>query len=273
MGISADENGWISYRCRSDWKDVAPIYLSDEEKAFVNIACSEKFSEIFAYFRAVFQSQEKSKRVLELTKDAVMMNPANYTVWHHRHLLVESLNDPGQELSFTARILHDDAKNYHAWQHRQWVVKVFKLWNDELAFCNHLIQEDIRNNSAWNYRYFVISSTTGYTREALEHEIKLTLELIKKAPHNESSWNYLSGIMEHAEGQDYESIITSCEEMRKQGVQSSYLLSFIFDYWVDKMEETKDKSHIDHIKKIYEELVKMDPIRKEYWQYTLTSIT
>jgi Protein prenyltransferase, alpha subunit len=45
---------------------------------------------------------------------------------HHRRVLVEWLQDPSYELSFTEAILSQDPKNYHAWQHRQWVIRTFK---------------------------------------------------------------------------------------------------------------------------------------------------
>lgn len=146
------------------------------------------------------------------------------------------LKDSSQELDFAAELLNEDAKNYHAWQHRyilyyfqrihfsiiidfifsQWVVKEFSLYKGELDYCNLLLAEDVRNNSAWNHRYFVITSTTGYTAEVLQAEVKwvktgldmlnifwfcmnfvffssLTMEVIKKVPQNESSWEYLAG--------------------------------------------------------------------------------
>lgn len=87
-------------------------------------------------------------------------------------MVVGWLNDPLQELEFSASVLNLDAKNYHTWQHRQWVIKEFGQWKNELEYVNKLLTDDIRNNSAWNQRYFVITHTTGYTEEVMKTEIK-----------------------------------------------------------------------------------------------------
>lgn len=36
------------------------------------------------------------------------------------------LDDPSNELEFTADILDMDSKNYHAWQYRQWVLTAYR---------------------------------------------------------------------------------------------------------------------------------------------------
>ena len=133
---------------------------------------------MFDYFRAILKLNEKSERAFQLSKDAALLNPANYTVWYYRRILIkelhldlreeldfitniircnpknyqvwqhrrniiENLNDPTQELQFTQQILKKDSKNYHAWQYRQWVIKRFELWKDELEFIDSLLDKGI----------------------------------------------------------------------------------------------------------------------------------
>ncbi|XP_045523481.1 protein farnesyltransferase/geranylgeranyltransferase type-1 subunit alpha [Pieris brassicae] len=299
--------GWIFYKDRPDWNDIKPVPEDDGITPVVVIAHSEKFEDVYDYFRAILQKDEKSQRALELTKDAVELNSANYTVWqyrrellkelgtdlrseldyvesvikispknyqvwHHRRVLVEWLQDPSQELDLTAEALLHDPKNYHAWQHRQWAIKSFRLYDKEIEFVDSLLSDDVRNNSAWNQRYFVHNNHTGWSDMNVQREICYTLEKIKFVKNNESAWNYLRGILLHDKrGINGNGVVTSfCEELYKNRCRSPFLLAFIIDVCEEaiKKNETNGFHNVERAKELCTALAtKYDKIREKYWMY------
>merc|ERR1711862_298062 len=310
-GMSDSESGEESgeealfYRDRPDWQDVTPVPQDDGPNPPVQIAYSDRFKDVFDYLRAMLKKDERSERAFKLTKDALSLNaatytvwqyrrvlvkelkvdlkeelryvtqqinkhPKNYQVWHHRKVIVEWLGDSSEELDFVASILKQDAKNYHAWQHRQWVLSYFSLWENELNYVSRLLAEDFRNNSAWNQRYFVISNTSKLTEEVITREIQYTLGIIRKAPNNESAWSYLRGILLDTEMRQFPVIADFCKELYADNIRSPFLLGFLIELAEEELE-LGCENHVEilhNAKQLCTDLAEeFDTIRYEYWAY------
>jgi hypothetical protein len=66
-----------------EWADVTPIPQDDGPNPLVPIAYKPDFIETMGYFRAVYKANEFSPRALQLTHQAILLNPGNYTVSAH----------------------------------------------------------------------------------------------------------------------------------------------------------------------------------------------
>lgn len=302
-----DEEPWIFYRDRPDWADIKPLPLDEGPYPVVAIAYTERFKEVFDYFRAITQKNEISERAFHLTSDALNLNPANYTVWqfrrkllkglkkdlneelvfvrriiednpknyqvwHHRRILVEWLGDPSKDLRFTEIMLSSDAKNYHAWQHRQWVLSTFNLFDKELEYVERLLKEDVRNNSAWNQRYFVVIKTTGFTEEVITKELNFTISSLRSVCCNESAWNYLRGVLQHhPSGLNGHPVVEDfCQLLESENCRVSFFDAFLVDRMEELMLKQQDLSPqlLPKADQLLQSLAtETDPIRKEYWLF------
>lgn len=146
------------------------------------LLASVSVRDVFDYLRAILRSGEKSERVLELTNDAVLLNPANYTVWQYRYApnndhchnlicqlfehtffcrrdVLRHLNSNLQdELNFIGDTIKEHPKNYQVWHHRRVIVEWMKDASQEMQFTHELLRIDSKNYHAWQHRQWVVST-------------------------------------------------------------------------------------------------------------------
>lgn len=115
--------------------------------------------DVYNYFRAILSKQEKSLRALELTKDALRLNAANYTVWQYRRDIINTLNlDLEAELDYSEEVIVDNPKNYQVWHHRRVIVEWMNNASKELKLTEEVLMMDAKNYHAWQHRQWAIKT-------------------------------------------------------------------------------------------------------------------
>jgi protein farnesyltransferase/geranylgeranyltransferase type-1 subunit alpha len=274
----------------------------------VNIAYDPTFREAMDFFRGVLATNEKSGRVLALTKRVISLNAANYTAWHlrrlclfelgknltdelefvdecaennpknyqvwyHRRALVDRLNDGTREPQFVSQILSStDSKNYHAWAHRQWALKRFQIWEGEVEYADYLIKDDVRNNSAWNHRWFVITRggfVTKLDASTVQNELRYLKQKAELALSNECPYSYLRALVSKSTLKlSEDNVISWMESMLETATANVIHLRAIY---VDALLEKGRKD--EAIELCIQLAEQYDTIRNNYWKWRAASIS
>lgn len=175
-----------------EWTDIEPIE-QPPSSPMVNITYSPTYALAMSYWRVALKSSECSQRVLSLTKHLILLNPAHYSVWHHRQTILAKLNAEKwmiiKELEFMNALAVDHPKSYQLWRHRQFCIEhsatAVDLVPNELSFLNKMLELDAKNYHAWAYRQWLIQFTQCWSQELDDVNSLLTLDV-----RNNSAWNH-----------------------------------------------------------------------------------
>ncbi|KAK4992611.1 CAAX geranylgeranyltransferase alpha subunit [Elasticomyces elasticus] len=206
-----------------EWADIEPIQQADQgPNPLAAIAYTDEYAEAMAYLRAVMARDEKSERVLRLTKDVIEMNPAHYTVWLYRaQVLFATHADLHKELEWLNETASQYQKNYQIWHHRQLIVSrlcpdpassaatrgppfpgagidVDSLVAKEISFVASMFDKDAKNYHVWSYRQWLVRHFGLWDKGELE----FTEASIEKDVRNNSAWNHRWYVVNGKEGSE-----------------------------------------------------------------------
>jgi protein farnesyltransferase/geranylgeranyltransferase type-1 subunit alpha len=188
----------------SVFHDLTPIPQDDGPSAVGRIDYPEEFETAYNYFRAVVAADERSVRSLPLTALCLDLNPANYTVWHFRRLVLTTLGydcleaNLVAELDLAARLGGENPKNYQIWYHRRALLERLQANSEKqdmlMAFFQHELDytatvfcSDSKNYHSWSYRQWVVQACNSPT--VWEQEMVYADTLILLDVRNNSAWN------------------------------------------------------------------------------------
>ncbi|KAL3313364.1 hypothetical protein Ciccas_008034, partial [Cichlidogyrus casuarinus] len=180
------------------FSDIEPLKQDDVEREVFRIHYTEEFAECHDYLRALMSNDERSERALLVTKQAIDLNPANYTTWDYRRNIIGSIGyDLGPEKEFISEMVMNNPKNYQVWFHRQWVltkeleqdssdIALTKQAKSELEFLKEIFEDDSKNYHAWQYFRWMCSKLNISPTKQLEYVGVLLVSDI----YNNSAWNH-----------------------------------------------------------------------------------
>ena len=189
----ADER--VPYSRRPEWADVEPIPQPESANPVVLIDYADEYVDAMDVWRAVYRSRERSRRVLDLTRDVIGMNGGAYTVWHHRWELVSALGvDLAEELRYAGTMARANPKNYQVWNHMRLCSQAMKASGDDaretLAWelnethTRIALMMDAKNIHAWTQRAWAVRTFGRWT-----DEMEFTERMIDDDVRNNSAWN------------------------------------------------------------------------------------
>lgn len=291
----ADDFGELGDFDFSAYDDVEPVELPESPGFLFKIDLSTDHSRVMGIFRALMDIQEKSERALNLTKKIIYENPSNVTAWWYRREILSAMNhDENRELEFSNDVLRVGLKSYQAWEHRKWVISRMKNPPSDTRFVEELLEYDERNFHAWSYIIWLSEYMQWY-----EQILQLTEKMIIKQKRNASAWNARTQMLKQIETDYDKECDFVFQQMKTEGGNESCcnVIRFLVkeaphltrkciertDQFLKKY--TNDKSGLTLLLHLYDsigdtsrrteicrKLMRVDVLRKRYWQCVMNDV-
>jgi protein farnesyltransferase/geranylgeranyltransferase type-1 subunit alpha len=219
----SSEEEFIPFSKRVEFSDVVPVPQDDGPVPVCPINYEPEFADTMSYFRALLLKDERSPRALEVTTSVIEVSAANYTAWHYRRAILDSLHPPQQpdvaatpnrpsndawlsERHFVTEVAREHPKNYQVWFHRRCVVERLRaqsaaqgaaeaLLGDELDVTAEVLRVDGKNYHAWAHRQWALNTFGSWSRELAFVDTELNKDV-----RNNSAWNERWIALSHLHG-------------------------------------------------------------------------
>jgi protein farnesyltransferase/geranylgeranyltransferase type-1 subunit alpha len=150
---------------------------------------------------------------------------------------------------------------------RQWLVNHFNTWAEEENECLKLIEQDCYNNSSWNQLYFCsshsIKNDPKTVQNVVDKQISFAIEELKLQPDNECPFSYIRGMLQLVQKSldDFPKLKELLLELSEK--DNRFSLDLLMQYSAEDTLKCKQYAA---------KLLKVDLVRKNYWQYRLNSV-
>ncbi|KAG9394260.1 Protein prenyltransferases alpha subunit repeat [Carpediemonas membranifera] len=193
-----------------DWSDVTPVEI-EIVPSVCNIRHPAEYKEMVELFAAIVDTDEASKRVLDLSTAIIMKNPAHYSAWAVRRRCIFPLLDEtasfeatlGAETDLLNALLRKIPKIYQTWNHRERVfdkVVAHVSMEDPASFIDAeldfiidtVLTVDAKNYHAWSYLHHIVSTQQMWSRLSA-----VASDLIAMDVRNNSAWSFMMEATKH----------------------------------------------------------------------------
>jgi geranylgeranyl transferase type-2 subunit alpha len=217
--------------------------------------------------------------------------PKVYWIWNHRTWLLQHHPEVNwmNELGLVEKIHAQDPRNFHGWAYRRYIItqlpETDELLQRELLYTLKMINNNFGNFSAWHYRSKLIPRLISrglIDKSFVGNELNILHNAIYTDPQDQSGFMYLRWFLtcdlfkmdpeEHTKIiQEELAVLQELNELEKDdGKENCWCLQLIVIF--RGLVVQSDGSTMQGITECLDELIKVDPLRKNRYRDLISGL-